>query len=460
MKIRIQKKNNRHIFWMLFALLITLIFVRYVLRISFPWVVFLGVVAAIALVGDRDEIIAMCLCCIPLYSSLQYIYALAICMFFYVVKFHDDIRINCWIVPILLMLLWEWLHCFDRYSSVMGAVRALTPLIFCTMLMFCRKDRIHYPFAIRTLAICVSLMCVIVLSKLLVESRFNIAKAFTNMQRLGMTAENMEATGAEFNPNYLGFLCIICSTGLLQLRMSNQKQKNDMAIVVFLLVCGLLTMSRTFLLCLALMIVLLVLAYGINFRKMLKMLGSVAGVGLVVMVVLLVFFPETAENWAARFQVADITSGRMVLMELYHERIFSSPRIYLYGIGMQSVTQKVEHLFGTRKILGTVVPHNAIQEMIFCWGIPGLILFIYFILALIASAKRKNPGMKLINYVPLLLLLVKIQAGQLISTPPNMLIIAVTYLSMCHGFHNKETAQSSGGSGIREKRKDLPNDAI
>jgi hypothetical protein len=376
---------------------------------------------------------------------MQYIYALVICMFFYVAKYHRDIRNNASIFLFLLLLLWEWLHCYDQISSLMGAVRAMTPLMFCTMLMCCRKDRINYPFVARTLAICVSLMCLIVLSKLLVESRFNILRAFTNMQRLGMNAEEAEATGAEFNPNYLGFLCVISVTGLLQLRLSSQKQKNDMLIVVFLVVCGLLTMSRTYLLCLALMIFLLMLADGIKIKKILKMIGSVAGVGLVVLAILLLFFPETVENWVARFSVKDITSGRLTLMELYHERIFSSPMIYMFGVGMQRVTPKIVRLFGSRKVLGTVVPHNAIQEMVFCWGIPGLILFCVFVCAMVASARRKNPEIRLMNYVPLILLLIKIQAGQLITTPSNVLILSVTYLSMCHVFHNKKTERPLGG---------------
>ena len=49
------------------------------------------------------------------------------------------------------------------------------------------------------------------------------------------------------------------------------------------------------------------------------------------------------------------------------------------------------------------------------------------------------------NYVPLILLLIKIQAGQLITTPSNMLILSVTYLSMCHVFHNKKTERPLGG---------------
>lgn len=437
MRIQVRKQNNRQVFWALFGLLMALVFVRYVLQIAFPWVILLVVAAMIALLGDRDEIIAMAVCCIPLYTSMQYIYAVAICMICYVIKFHDDIRIDGGIFPVLLMLVWEWLHCFDEYSSVMGALRALMPLILCTLLMFCPREKIHYPFVVRTLAVCVSIMCVVVLSKLLVDAGFNMQQAFSNMQRLGTASEEADVVGADFNPNFLGFVCVIASTGLIQLRMNGEREKKDMAMVVFLLASGLLTLSRTFLLCVALMIFLFMLASGTDIRKILKLCGAVLGIGLVVVLFLLLVFPETLQDWVERFQVQDVTSGRLDLMALYHKRIFSSPTIYLFGVGIQYVTPKVIDLFGNAKILGTLVPHNAIQELVFCWGIPGALLFFVFLITLVLSAKRKNPGMKLINYIPLILLLVKIQAGQLITTPSNMLIIAVTYLSMCHVFEKK-----------------------
>ena len=435
MGIYMKKQNTHQLFKFLFGVLLALIFVRYVLQIAFPWEILLALVAIIAVLGDRDEIIAMCVCCVPLYTSLQYIYALLICMVFYAVKFREDLRIDGGIFPVIVMLVWELLHCFDPYSSVLGGIRALVPLIFCTFLMFCPREQISYPFVVRSFAFCVAGMCLIVLSKLLAASGFNVAQAFANMQRLGTASENAEVIGADFNPNFLGFVCIIASTGLLQLKISGQSRKYDMAYIAFLLLCGLLTLSRTFLVCLALMAVLFILTNRNNIGKALKMTGGVLVAVLAVCLVMLAAFPNMIENWIARFQVADITAGRLDLMALFHKRIFEAPDIYLFGIGIQSVTAKVIARFGAGKILGTVVPHNAVQEMVFCWGIPGLLLMIIFLCTLVTSAKRKNPNARLINYIPLILLLVKIQAGQLLTTPSNMLIIALTYLSMCYPFY-------------------------
>lgn len=440
MREEIQKRPKHQRFVVLFMILIALIFVRYVLGVAFPVELLLVAVAVIAALGDRDEIIAMCLCCTPMYTSMQYVYALGLCMVIYVIKYYDTIRVNSAVVLILAMLAWEWLHCLDEYSSVIGAVRVLIPWVFCIFLTFCQAEQINFQFVSRVFAGCVALMCLVVLSRLLVDSGYNIRTAFVNMQRLGTVSSEAETVGADFNPNFLGFLCVVSSTCLLQLRMALQGRKTDVILVVFLLLCGLLTLSRTFLLCVALMVVMLILANGYSIKKVIKMLGSVLGIGMVVLIVLKAAFPENLEEWVSRFQVEDITSGRLELMVRYHNRIIESPDILLFGVGTQSVTEKVVRRFGSAKILGTVVPHNAIQEMVFCWGVMGLLLLLAFLVCLLRSAKRKNPGIKFSNYILLILFLVKIQAGQLITTPSNVIIFGLAYLSMCYSFDNVSCA--------------------
>lgn len=430
--------NKRRRFFVLFGVLMMLVFIRYVLQVPLPWATLLLMVMAIGLLGDRDEIIAICVCCIPLYTSFQYIYGLGACMVLYIIRFRDDLRINTAIFPMLLILGWELLHCFDGYSSIMGGIRAMIPLLFCTFLMFCPREKLNYPFVIRVLATCVCIMCGIVLSKLLLEAGFDIRRAFADMRRLGFDSEDVDVVGADFNPNFLGYLCILASTGLIQMRMDGRGRRRELVMIGFMLTCGTLTLSRTYLVCLALMAGLFLLTQRKDIRKIMKACGQILAAGLGILVVLAIFFPAMLEEFFARFQVEDITSGRTTLVEIFNERIFSHPSIYLFGVGSQSLTAKMQGIFGMEMYLGTVVPHNAIQELLLCWGFPGLILMIWFICGMIATARRKDPGTTLINYIPLIVFLVKIQAGQLVTTPQNMLCLSVAYLSMCHPFGKAE----------------------
>lgn len=444
MRINIKKQRKRAAFSCLFGLLMVMIFVRYVLQIMFPWELLLVIVAMLALVGDQNEIIAMCLCGAPLYTSMQYIYAVVICLALYILKYGKELRINSHIMPVILLLLWEWLHSFDRYSSAVGAVRAMVPLLLCAFLMCCPRDKIDYAFVSRVFALCTSVMCLIVLSKIVIGAGFNLQLAFSNMQRFGMSGSATESLGADFNPNFLGFLCILGITAMFQLRLEKEGKLSDMVMAIFLMLCGLMTLSRTYLLCLVLMAMLLVVANGFSVKKLLKLSAGAVACGALLFLILLLFFPAVVEDWVGRFQVADITSGRLELMARYHERIFEHADIYMFGIGIQSVTDKVVARFGPSKILGTVVPHNSIQEMIFCWGIPGLLMFIVFLCSMVKSARQKNPEIRLLNYIPLILLLIKTQAGQLISTPANVMLLSLTYLSMCCKMNGGPNADRSG----------------
>ena len=61
-----QNKHYRTLFFSMLIILLGLCFLRYALQIDFPRGILLALAVLIALLGDRDEIIAMCICCIPL----------------------------------------------------------------------------------------------------------------------------------------------------------------------------------------------------------------------------------------------------------------------------------------------------------------------------------------------------------------------------------------------------------
>ena len=62
----INKQRSRVLFYGLLGVLLSLCFIRYSLQINIPVETMLAVAVLIAVMGDKDEIIAMCICCIPL----------------------------------------------------------------------------------------------------------------------------------------------------------------------------------------------------------------------------------------------------------------------------------------------------------------------------------------------------------------------------------------------------------
>ena len=78
--------------------------------------------------------------------------------------------------------------------------------------------------------------------------------------------------------------------------------------------------------------------------------------------------------------------------------------------------------------------HNNIQEILVAWGIPGLIMIAALIAALVIRARSFNRRLTLINCIPLIIILVKSLAGQMISSGYTMLALSFAYLSLCQHF--------------------------
>lgn len=424
-----QKQHSRLLFWSLLGLLLAACFIRYSLQVNIPLAALLAVTVLIALLGGRDETAALCLCMIPLHTSVQYTYVLLFALVLYLVKFSAGVRFNLTIVPVLLMLLWELLHCFGEPFGVAELVGDFLPLLLLAVLMCAGDEKFDYDFIVRALAVSIAAMCLCLMGRLLYAANFNLGATLSGLRRLGLDTEetNLAITGGQQNPNTLGILCVLAMTGLIQLRGSGRKKPGDGALILFLLVFGALTSSRTYLACLAIMAVLLVLGQKGSLSGKLKFLGGILLVLLAALLVLWLLFPELLEFYYGRFFMEDISTGRTDLMAAYHKFIMSDPKVLFFGIGMQDYAPKLLEVYR----VASHVPHNGIQELIIAWGIPGLLLFGFLWAVMILRSRQQNKNQTLIHYIPLLVLLAKVQVGQMLDSPYTMLAFSYAYLSLC-----------------------------
>lgn len=426
-----QLKQQRHGHWLFFSLLgllLSLCFVRYALQVNIPQEVLLAVGLLIMLLGDRDEIAALCICMIPLDTSVNYAYVLLFGLLIYVLKFGRTIRFNLTIVPVLLMLLWELLHCFGFPFSPVTYLRNCITILLLALLMCAGNKRFDYDFIVRALSISVAAMCLCLLGRLLYAANFNLSAAISGMRRLGLdTGETTLAiTGGQQNPNTLGIQCVLAVTGLMQLRNSGRSKPGDSGLMLFLLVFGALTSSRTYLACLAIMAVLLVFSQKGSLSGKLKFMGSILLAILAAVLLLALLFPDLLEYYYSRFFVEDISTGRTDLMAIYHEFIMSEPRVLFFGIGLQNFVQKVLEVYRVT----TLVPHNGIQELVVAWGIPGVMLFALLWLTMILRSRQLVKNQTLLHFIPFLILLAKIQVGQMLNSAYTMLAFSYAYLSL------------------------------
>lgn len=424
------QRSHKRFYWLL-ALLLGMISLRYSLQIDIPPVLLLAIILSMAVLGDLNEIACVCLCCIALHESIDLFYALGFCIVVIAVKYPKEIRLNPSIIPIFLMIVWELLHCFRADFSLRTFIVNCIPLLVLAVFMCLDARKIDYSFVVQAFAIALAVICLSLLLKLIYLADFNILKAFAGLQRLGHDASEVSLDGkGSIQTNTLGILCVLATTGLMQLRMAGSRSPKDMLLALFLMVFGALTASRTYLVCLALMLVLLLFSQQGDIKTKLRYLSGVCLLVLIALGLLYLIFPDLMEYYISRFQEADITTGRDVLMINYGKFIRTNPKVMFFGIGLNHFG---DDLMTTYKVAGHV-PHNGIQELVIAWGLEGLILFICLWLIMIWRSRHFCKNQKLINYIPLIIILIKAQAGQMLNSSYTMLTFSYAYLSMCQEF--------------------------
>lgn len=431
-------KHNR--FYIILVALLTTIFIRYAFQTNIPRFIYLFLIILAAAIGNPSEIMAMCMCCIPLHEVIDFFYAVVICIAFYVFKNYRHLKINTSAFAIIPIILWELLHCFDPNFSPTEFLIPVVPLVALAVFMCIDSDEYDYAFIVRVFAITTVILCITLLTKVLYASNFNFAKAILGLQRLGFETERqkLSTNTGEINPNTLGIICVLATTGLMQLRTKSKDRKSDILLAITLMVFGALTSSRTYLVCLVAMFMLLVCAQEGGFKSKLRLIGTIFMVLIIALSILYLLFPDLLQYYFSRFLEEDITTGRFTLMKIYHNFIMSDPKVLFFGIGLNKFDEKVLSVY---RVTSRHVPHNGIQELVASWGLPGLVFFVALLLGMFFQSKKHSKSQKLMNFIPILILLLKIQAGQLFRSAYTMLAFSYAYLSMCQNFELEEESK-------------------
>lgn len=429
MKIRSTTINKKIKRYTLFGSLMVLTLMRYGFQINIPQELLLLVTAIIACLGDNDDIIAMILCCIPLYSSFDYLYAVLIGSVVFAVKNATEIKIDFLTIPVLSILVWELLHSFVAGLDIRQITIMFIPYLLIWILYSYKGKRIDYDFVVGIFSFFVGGVGITLLLRVVLASGMNFMNAISKMRRLGLVEETSEVVGGVINPNSFGIMCVLAIAGLLQKHLYGKKKWIGILGIILLILLGVLTQSRTYIVCLVFMFALFVFDKKKSFKESISTLAKIVVSIFGGILVLLILFPTAIGNFISRWQVKDISNGRLDILTSSMDYIWSNLEVLLFGIGSQNFTEKATKMI-------SVAPHDAINEIIMAWGIPGFIIFCSFLFFLIKGAKKKNPHMRLVNYIPFLIIVMKALAGHWITSGYTMLATAFAYLSMCHDFTN------------------------
>jgi hypothetical protein len=102
-------------------------------------------------------------------------------------------------------------------------------------------------------------------------------------------------------------------------------------------------------------------------------------------------------------------------------------------VGLSNLGEKLVNIYRS----AVNVPHNSIQEIVAAWGLPGLGMMIALFFMIVKESKQYGGRKILLNFIPLVVILVKSMAGQMISSGYTMLALVLAYLSLCQNFDLK-----------------------
>lgn len=429
------KDSHKHlIYWLMLVLLLTMVAVKSLVGISIPAVVFLLITSIMMLTGNKDEIIATIIVCIPLSVAFQYKYTIIVCIVVYVFKYGKDIKFGKCILPLLVMMCWELLHGIFGEFSLNEYLRDFSELIFLTFLMCISLEKIDYKFICRALAFSTLCMGLIVICSIIKDQGSLEAAFVDSTYRLGSSGDKTEQFGLNYNANALGTMCNLSVLVLLQLKLLGQSKKWDYFMIVGLLIVGVMTLSRAFLIGAVLVFLFFIISSGNKNGKSIKNLFVAAVIMLLVFYVIINFAPFIYERFVERFEVDDITSGRSDLITFYNQHIYSNLRYSMFGLGLQNLWDKILQIYPSAKF----VPHNSLQEMLVVWGIPGLIMFVSLICCMIKTTAKYVRKHTMANYSALLFLMIITMSGQLITSGRGLLYFSLIYISMCIDFKDRE----------------------
>lgn len=401
-----------------------LLFLRYILDINIPVVVFLFFSAYIGLTGSTDDIIKYCLCCIPLSPTFQYRYGLLICSVVYFFRSGKRLYLSKTVFVVFLIAFFELFHVgFD--DSLVEYVRSIAELLCLSVIILTTRRIVNYKSIVQLFAFSVVCSCVLMLVLQINKQGVTFLNLFrpNSSYRFGESNTDFLNYSFSFNPNALGFIINLAISGMVLLFTKQKAGILDLFTFIALVFFGIATMSRTFLVCFVLQIMLFILLGNkLSFKKIMCIFAILL-VCIILICVVFTLMPALFENLFSRFNDEDLSNGRIALFHFYSSYIFSSWKTVLWGTGLQNYSQKVASAIEKYNINSC---HNGIQEACVIWGLVCGLFSLLIFPSLLDDSRRVCSHKNKVQYIPFIVMLVNVNLGQFYSS--GIALMALIYI--------------------------------
>ena len=421
--------KDRKKFIILMSLYCMLFIFRDVLGYSVSNVIFIALSSLMFILFDVDECVAFVASFIILGGGVQTALTLGIGLIIILFKKRKYFKMSYLIIPIFLMVIWEFFHATIIPFSLYEYIKNSVFFVLLAILVFDKGVRYDNKLILHTFSVITIFTLFVILLQYLEFYNYSLQSLFASGIRFG----NVDVlTGTEQmrlsnNSNYIGQVCAIAIASVITLFNYFPRKRLMFIVEIFVLaIFGFMTQSRTFIFLFILVITYGILAsYKFYGKSIIQALPLLIFSGLSLIIILTFVLPDILNSIIQRFSVDDVTGGRMIILRQYNQLIFHDLRIFFFGIGLQDIRTKINAYpaFGI-----TNSPHNALQEILLCWGIVGIILFFIMLYFLILNAAKSRKGRgHWLNYYVLIVFLVAIQASQLIRLNERNLIFILAY---------------------------------
>ena len=430
MVLRIRTKSDNQIFKVYLLAMFVLMAVRYLLKVDVPALAFLLVAMIPIWWGSPSEQLAFAVSCIPLSIAFQYKYALLILSVAILIKNHWRIKMSGGIIIVAAMMVWELWHAFYGQFSFVEYLRDFAELILLAIVTSIELRDVDHKLVVRSLSISVVGVCVIMLVMQMQQFGFDLVAVFARSARSFRFGQSNMTSGRfaiNFNANNLGFICNLATCGSLLLAIRKEHRRLDVILAICSVIFAMMTLSRSAIICAIMIFGAFLLLNG---GKLSAKIWSGLGILLIVLLTLLLiqyFVPTVFENILERFQRKDVWNGRGGLFKYYNQFLFLSPVYFLFGIGMQSIYEKVLPYSPVAN-----VPHMGLQEVWVAWGLVGFVMMGILLWKVTRTSKLYSEGKRQpYQFMPLVLTLVFTMSGQLITSSRALMAFTFAYICLC-----------------------------
>lgn len=263
---------------------------------------------------------------------------------------------------------------------------------------------------------------------LMARSYFVIGDFSALMETRALFTVEEDATNQFFseNPTTIAIYSIAVIAILLfgkgSLQMNNTLYWLSLVISI---TAGAMTISRTWVLCLALVLLLFVFSKK---NKMILYGGIVVCLGLIYFS----YFGDSQLSFLFKARMYDenmsTVGGRTDIFSFYHQQMFSNPKYLPFGVGAYCYSE----------VFNADSPHNAIQQIFVSYGFAGLLLFLIY--SLRYSRLNRTRNAPFVYHIPFLVVFLFLQSTQFLMPCRNMIpvIMSVFFLRL-FDISNNET---------------------